>query len=199
MNQTDTTIHLENVVLRQTESGFKEPLSWEIKKGEQWAIVGPNGAGKTLLADILQRRYALKEGEIRWSGDKNFRIKSIAFKDIYSLADYRNSYYQQRWHSTETDDIPFVSDLLSGYLGAAHLDELLRLFDVSDLLTKKLIFLSSGELRKFLIIRTLLLKPSILILDNPFIGLDRASRLLLVEYAGKNNRSEEYTDYTAFI
>ena len=48
------------------------------------------------------------------------------------------------------------------------------------MLPKKLIFLSSGELRKFLIVRSLLNHPRILILDNPFIGLDAASRDVLV-------------------
>ena len=107
-------------------------------------------------------------------------IKSIAFKDIYSLADCRNSYYQQRWHSTETDEVPTVEDILKEYSGTTDLHQILSFFGIEDLLPKKLIFLSSGELRKFLIVRSLLNHPRILILDNPFIGLDAASRDVLV-------------------
>ena len=58
---------------------------------------------------------------------------------------------------------------------------MLSLFGIEGLLPKKLIFLSSGELRKFLIVRTLLKHPRVLILDNPFIGLDAPSRGVLVE------------------
>ena len=63
----------------------------------------------------------------------------------------------------------------------SNLKEILQVFGIEDLLPKKLIFLSSGELRKFLIVRTLLNRPKILVLDNPFIGLDAPSRDILVE------------------
>ncbi|MCD8177760.1 MAG: ATP-binding cassette domain-containing protein [Tannerellaceae bacterium] len=180
-------IGLDDVVPRMPELQFSFPVWWDIHEGEQWAIIGPNGSCKTVLADILQRRYALKEGEVIYPAGMTGSelIKSIAFKDIYSIADYRNSYYQQRWHSTETDEMPLVEELLGNHLGTPELDELLDLFHVRELLAKRIIFLSSGELRKFLVIRALLNRPRILILDNPFIGLDVASRALLVEMLEK--------------
>ena len=163
------------------------PVNWRIDEGQQWAVIGPNGAGKTLIADIMQRKFAFKEGEVVFSGDGKVSdfIKSIAFKDIYSLADCRNSYYQQRWHSTETEEMPIVEELLKEYAGSDNLAKILTLFGIEDLLPKRLIFLSSGELRKFLIVRTLLSRPRVLILDNPFIGLDAPSRDLLVEMLGQ--------------
>lgn len=176
-------VRLEGIVPRLPELRFAEPVSWTIREGEQWAVIGPNGAGKTVLTDILQRKYAFKEGKVVFASDGRISdlVKSIAFKDIYSLADCRNSYYQQRWHATEADYIPTVEETLKEYLGSANLAEILAVFGIEDLLPKKLIYLSSGELRKFLIVRTLLSRPQILILDNPFIGLDAPSRDLLVE------------------
>lgn len=180
-------IRLKDIVLRLPELQFAEPIDWTICEGEQWAVVGPNGAGKTLLAGVLQKKYAFRSGEHIFMSGKPVSevVKSIAFKDIYSLADCRNSYYQQRWHSTETEDMPTVSEVLSEYKDTENLNELLSLFGISDLLLKKLIFLSSGELRKFLVVRTLLSRPEILILDNPFIGLDAPSRDLLVDMLEK--------------
>lgn len=180
-------IRLKDIVLRLPELQFAEPIDWIICEGEQWAVVGPNGAGKTLLAGVLQKKYAFRSGEHIFVSGKPVSevVKSIAFKDIYSLADCRNSYYQQRWHSTETEDMPTVSEVLSEYKDTENLNELLSLFGISDLLPKKLIFLSSGELRKFLVVRTLLSRPEILILDNPFIGLDAPSRDLLVDMLEK--------------
>ncbi|MCD7976497.1 MAG: ATP-binding cassette domain-containing protein [Tannerellaceae bacterium] len=183
MQDKTPLIRIINAVPRLPELQFSSPLNWTIEEGRQWAVVGPNGSGKTVLTDILQRRYALKEGEVqvRENGKISEYVKNIAFKDIYSLADYRNSYYQQRWHATETDEVPTVEELLEEHAGSENLKELLSLFGVEELLPKRLIFLSSGELRKFLIIRTLLTSPRILILDNPFIGLDAGSRDLLVD------------------
>ena len=178
-----TIVKIDHAVPRLSQLSFVEPVDWTIREGEQWAVIGPNGAGKTLLADMMQRKFALKEGEVVWNceGGVGCPIKSIAFKDIYSLADCRNTYYQQRWHSTETDDVPVVEDLLKEYSGKEDMHQMLSFFGIADLLPKKLIFLSSGELRKFLIVRTLLSHPRILVLDNPFIGLDASSRGVLVD------------------
>ena len=77
--------------------------------------------------------------------------------------------------------MPTVKELLAGDEDSPDYQELLTRFGGKSSLTKKIIYLSSGELRKFLILRTLLKHPRILILDNPFIGLDSASRKLLVD------------------
>lgn len=183
MENKKTVISIGGVVPRLPELRFAAPLNWEVHAGEQWTIVGPNGSGKTLIADIVQNKYALKEGTVTLGYEGNTRdlVKSIAFKDIYSLADCRNTYYQQRWHATETEEVPTVETLLAAYAGTAKLEKALAVFGIKELLPKKLLFLSSGELRKFLIIRTLLSEPKILILDNPFIGLDAPSRELLTD------------------
>ena len=191
--ERNMVVEIKQVVTRLPELRFVGPVSWRIDEGQQWAVVGPNGAGKTLLADIMQRKFAFKEGEVALPGDGKVSeyIKSIAFKDIYSLADCRNSYYQQRWHATESDEVPTVRELLGEYAGSDHLADTLERFGIADLLPKKLIYLSSGELRKFLIVRVLLGRPRVLILDNPFIGLDAPSRDLLVDTLGRMARLED--------
>ena len=178
MENRKIMVNIQNVVTRLPELRFEEPLNWIIEEGQQWAVIGPNGAGKTLIADVMQRKFALKEGEVTfgYEGNVSNLVKSIAFKDIYSLADCRNSYYQQRWHSTETDEVPTIEDILKEDAGSEDYHKVLSLFGIEELLPKKLIFLSSGELRKFLIVRTLLKRPRVLILDNPFIGLDAKTR-----------------------
>ncbi len=183
MENRKVIVNIQNVETRLPELRFATPLNWVIEEGQQWAVIGPNGAGKTLIADVMQRKFAFKEGEVSFGceGKVSDLVKSIAFKDIYSLADCRNSYYQQRWHSTETDDVPTVEEILKEDAGQEELHQVLALFGIEELLPKRLIFLSSGELRKFLIVRTLLKHPRILILDNPFIGLDAPSRGVLID------------------
>lgn len=184
MGHNDIIISIQNAVTRLENTRFQDPINWTIRKREHWAIIGRNGAGKTLLTDILREKYALKEGKIIFfeTGKISERIKSIAFKDIYSLVDCKNTYYQQRWHATETDDIPTVLEaLLQNSDDISIIQTLFDKFGIGDLLNKKVIFLSSGELRKFLIVKVLLSNPRILILDNPFIGLDASSRGLLNE------------------
>ena len=172
-------IEIDRAVPRFKEFQFTEPVSWKINEGENWAVIGPNGAGKTLLTDILQGKIVLKEGRVHVAfGEETgtYRlIKSMAFRDIYSLADCRNMYYQQRWNSSDAEEAPLAGSLLQEF-SPGKIAGYTKLFHIDELLQKRIISLSSGELRKFLITRTLLAEPKVLILDNPFIGLDTASR-----------------------
>lgn len=179
-------VHISEAVTRFSELQFKKPIDWKIKNGEHWAIIGANGSGKSLLVDILLGKYALKSGEIVYINDNgehtsvSSMVKSVAFKDIYTIIDTRESYYQQRWNKGDEHDVPLVSDLIST-TDTVWLQSLVDWFGIQELMTKELNLLSSGELRKFLIVRSLLSKPRILIIDNPFIGLDKGSRNALNE------------------
>ena len=99
----------------------------------------------------------------------------MAFRDIYSLMDCKNMYYQQRWNATDVEEAPVVASLLNEF-PEEQVVRYTSLFEIEHLLQKRILSLSSGELRKFLITRILMTEPHILILDNPFIGLDVASR-----------------------
>ena len=86
MENRKIVVNIQDVVTRLPELRFEEPLNWIIEEGQQWAVIGPNGAGKTLIADVMQRKFALKEGEVTfgYEGNVGNLVKSIAFKDIYS-------------------------------------------------------------------------------------------------------------------
>lgn len=183
MNNT-LIIGIKGAVPRLKDIAFQEPVNWNINRGEHWAVIGPNGSGKTLLIDFITGKYALKSGEIvcKDCEGNNLRVsdivKSVAFRDIYSLTDIQNSYYQQRWNAGDEHEVPKVSDLLTTQ-DTEWVTFLINTFSIQDLIDKPINLLSSGELRKFLIIRTLLKRPKVLILDNPFIGLDSKSREIL--------------------
>lgn len=180
MEDNKIIIEIKDAIPRQEQFRFKSPISWQIKESQHWAVIGSNGSGKTLLTDILQKKYSLKSGEvvIPDNAPVSSIIKSVAFKDIYSIIDTQNSYYQQRWNKGDEQDIPLVKELITN-TDRKWLNELVVWFGIEELLDKEVNMLSSGELRKFLIIRSLLSKPRILILDNPFIGLDKTSRQTL--------------------
>ena len=191
--KSKTIIEIKGGIPRLEHLQFKKPVNWKINKDEHWAIIGPNGSGKTLFTDTLLGKYALKEGEItcKDAEGNNLQIssviKSVAFRDIYSIIDTQNSYYQQRWNKGDEQDVPLVKELVAK-ADKEWLDTLVEWFAISELMEKEVNMLSSGELRKFLIVRSLLSKPRVLILDNPFIGLDANSRIilndLLVKLAG---------------
>ena len=109
------------------------------------------------------------------NGIDRTHLKYIAFRDSYGDAD-GNYYYQQRWNTHDLDETPVVRDLLPKATNPELKKTLYDLFDIETMLDKHIILLSSGELRKFQLTKTLLSNPRVLIMDNPFIGLDAKTR-----------------------
>ena len=169
-----------------------KPFDICLQDGQQIAIVGDNAAGKTALVNIIMGRSRLPGNPVRYdfspssSNMVSDNIRYIEFQDAYGSAG-TNYYHQLRWNSIEIDEeTPTAGELLDNAGGETALrDELFTLFDLYPVLDKYIITLSSGELRKFQIARALLAKPRVLILDNPFIGLDASTRDSLSELLGK--------------
>jgi len=184
-------LSLSNVIPRMVDNPFVVPIDWELQTGEVWSITGDNGSGKSLLAEIITGKHGLQQGKIDYLfltalqhqfPDHLFhpweKIRLVSFNAAYSLVDFRTLYYQQRFHQTETDDSPFVRDLVS----LRDLDATITFaLQINTLLDKRLIQLSSGELRKLLIAKAMMDNPAMMIFDNPFIGLDTKSYTQLDE------------------
>ena len=145
-----------------------------LKSHRAIALVGPNASGKTRLAEQLRRQLA------------SDRVRYIAFCDSYGPVTDRSYYLQQRWNQHDIEaEMPLTgqllerSFLLTGPDNPQRRDMQQRLYQqlgMDTLLDSYIISLSSGELRKFQLVKTLMAEPEILILDNPFIGLDAPMR-----------------------
>ena len=181
---TQHTIRVVGGIARNPLVRLTRPINLDILSNEHIAIVGPNGAGKTLLVDMLIGKYPLAEGSITYDFSPSAsttiyeNIKYMAFRDTYGSAD-ANYYYQQRWNAHDQDDTPLVRDMLGEVKDDVLKQQLFDMFHIAPMLDKKIILLSSGELRKFQLTKSLLSAPRILIMDNPFIGLDVSARNLL--------------------
>ncbi len=138
------------------------------------AIAGRNGSGKTLYIDQLRKQLV---------SDK---VRYIAFTDSYGVNVDGQYYLQLRWNQHDIDhETPTVGELLQNAYLLTGEDTAVRrelqkhlydLFCMEPLLDKYIITLSSGELRKFQLTKTLFANPKLLIMDNPFIGLDAETR-----------------------
>lgn len=190
------TIHIAGGVVRNPLVRLTEPVTLDFLAGEHIAIVGPNGAGKSLLVDMLTEKYPLRDGELTYDFSPSLtktaydNIKYIAFRDTYGSAD-ANYYYQQRWNAHDQEDAPLVREVLGEVKDDVLRRQLFELFSIEPMLDKKIILLSSGELRKFQLTKALLTVPRILIMDNPFIGLDAPTRELLFNLLDRLTRLGE--------
>ncbi len=179
-------ISLVDGVSRNPLVRLKELINFVLADDEHLAIVGPNGSGKSILIDTLLGKYPLVRGKLQYDFSPSVsntvydNVKYITFRDSYGVAD-AGYYYQQRWNSQDQESVPETYELLGEIKDEKLSDELFDLFQIKSLLEKKIVLLSSGELRKFQLIKALLSNPRVLIIDNPFIGLDIAARKILYD------------------
>jgi len=175
---------------------LNKTLNFHFDFDEHIAIIGPNGAGKSILVDVLLGKYPLKKGTIKYDFTPSAstaiyeNIQYLEFRDGYGMAD-SSYYYQQRWNSWDCDAYPTVEGFLGDQINHLHNQAVINLFQLKALFSKKMLFLSSGELRKVQLAKALLKNPRILILDNLLIGLDVKTRVVLLELL---NRLSETSD-----
>lgn len=182
-------IEIVDGVTRHPAYRMDKPIDFVLNEGEQLAIVGPNGSGKTMLVNTIIGRYPLMMNEVHYDfGEESMRmvcenIHYIAFRDSYGDYD-PNYYYQQRWHSQDVELSPTVREQFELGVSAENMalrESLFRDFSIDALMDKLLVMLSSGELRRLQIVKALMTSPRVLIMDNPFIGLDAEMRHQLNE------------------
>ena len=197
-------IRIRNGVTRHPAWRMAEPIDMEILEGEQVAIVGDNAAGKSRLVEVLTGHYPLLMNEVEYDFSPSpmrlvsENLKYISFRDSYGDID-GNYCYQLRWNQHEiSEDTPTVGALLEEAFEHAEQsmgqgldpeqrrlssqrrktlrEKLYGMFHLETLLEKYIVTLSSGELRKFQLTKALVGGPRMLIIDNPFIGLDAQTR-----------------------
>jgi molybdate transport system ATP-binding protein len=193
-------ITVENITVRLRDRLILENSSWEIKADEHWAILGPNGSGKSTLVRSLWGGAPLRSGRILFhfsdqQADVSFspqrnEIGYVSFETHQRLMEHEELQEDLREYAGRRDEVTTAQKvILSGILAnqdSPVADEQ-KVFEVADLLgirhllQRGITFLSTGEIRKTLIARALIKSPRLLILDEPFDGLDDRSRASLAE------------------
>jgi len=147
-------------------------ISFEIAAEDCLAVLGPMGSGKTTLAKALSGRL-FRKGDVWFKGTFVLYVEQQHhFKNRSNISEF---YLQQRFNSSDSEDSYTVREEL------ADLDvaEWLSVFGIESLLDKPLLQLSNGENKRLQIVKSLGQKPDWLLLDNPYLGLDVAGRMIL--------------------
>jgi molybdate transport system ATP-binding protein len=185
-------------IVRAGSAAALRGLSWTVREGETWAIVGPVGSGKTTLAEALLGRHRIATGTVAWPLLERLRargrpvtrpadvVQLVSFKEESYRFSYKRHYYQQRFNFIEPQDDLTLDQFLRS--GVPATEDAIRTvagrLGVEDLLPLSLIKLSNGQMRRARIARALLARPELLILDDPFLGLDAAGRRDVADLLG---------------
>ncbi|MBI2729957.1 MAG: ATP-binding cassette domain-containing protein [Sphingobacteriales bacterium] len=175
----DIVVDIKKISVKRGDHSILNNISLPIRQGEQWAIMGGSGSGKTTLAHALT-------GEIFYTGEIKMNIPVSSnhspiilveqqhhFKTLSNTSDF---YYQQRYNSFDAEDSITVGQALHSL---HEKDKWVALLHLTPLLSKPLIQLSNGENKRLQLAKALSRHPQLLILDNPFIGLDVEGRQTL--------------------
>ncbi len=203
-------ITVDGLSLHYFGEGSAPPIHWQILDDQHWAVVGPNGAGKSTLVRAVGGRVAAAGGRVVYHFATNGTAPGVRPEDRIAYVDFQgqqafvgreSAYHQSRWNSLSRDETPTVAEYLAaGQAGrispfqvldggngrpAANAfvarQQVVGLLGIEALLERRLAQVSSGERRKVLIARALLQNPRLLILDNPFAGLDQRFQARLRE------------------
>ena len=183
MTQSEPLISADHITVQRNGHPILDNLSLQVRPGECWAIVGPTGSGKTTLLQILAGQLPVSGGQVVRSQPVAF----VSFREESRQFSYSSHFYQQRYQATMSDEgsrgqpAPTLRDFLQ-LPDATHAEPLLIRLGLLPLLDRTLLKLSNGQTRKARIGKALLRQPAVLLLDNPFVGLDTVFRQELTQW-----------------
>lgn len=174
------TIEASNLSFRYGDKPVLREVSFALTSGRFHALLGPNGAGKSTLFGLLTRLLALQQGDIRLGGQSLKKQPAEAMRQIgvvfqqnaldLDLTVRQNLQYHAALHG------------LSRKEARARGDRELERFNLLERAKDAVRQLNGGHRRRVEIARALLHEPSLLLLDEPTVGLDVASRKALNEH-----------------
>jgi len=200
------TITLKNLSVNFDDYFFLNSINWQLNDQQHWVITGPNGAGKSALAACLLGAGDIDTGAIDGLPEN---IAVVSFEAQAKLIDA-----ERRKDDADILDVisegTTVQEILDD--GCTDFEEQRRLIDAfkfSALTDRSFRKLSTGETRKLIIIKALTSNADLLILDEPFEGLDLYSddllKQLLKEKASSTpmllvlNRFDEFPEFVTHI
>ncbi|WP_442588669.1 ATP-binding cassette domain-containing protein [Pedobacter sp. AW31-3R] len=182
---SNPVVHITHLNLQYHHKPVLQDLNWIINRHENWLLRGISGSGKTSLAKAIAGQVKV-QGSIGISFDPHSTRPAVAHyvANWYQFTDLEgqsNFYYQQRYNKQATETTATVKAELEGYakkhqLQFSDAQKLVEALGFSALINSTLIQLSSGEHKKLQLVKALWFRPQLLILDQPYNGLDKLSR-----------------------
>ncbi|MDR2224885.1 MAG: molybdate ABC transporter ATP-binding protein ModF [Providencia sp.] len=175
-----SSITIQHSSFKLSETQTLDIQQLNINKGESWAFIGSNGSGKSSLARVLSNELKPLSGVVKNTFNSPVRL---SFEQLQKII---NEEWQRNNTDLLSDDEEDTGYTAAEIIQLNHKDneyclELATRFGIRDLLSRRFKYLSTGETRKVLLCQTLMGNPDLLILDEPFDGLDVYSRSNLSE------------------
>ncbi len=182
----NTFINIHKCAVSDGRKNFIENLEWVYKDGENWLITGSNGGGKSAMASALSGNLEIvpdnfAEGSFYTNIFKNSTV-SVSFEKAAALIEEEMANDESEFVEGGVDIGRTAGAFIASALPPAEKDcnlaehPAVKLLGIGHILNRGLKYLSTGEIRRTLLAQALAAKSDLLILDEPFEGLDVQSR-----------------------
>jgi heme ABC exporter ATP-binding subunit CcmA len=175
---TEPLIHVVGLSKAFGPSLVLDDVTLDVQAGEAVALLGANGSGKTTLLKILATLLGASRGMAMVAGFECGR-DPVEVRRRIGLVSHGSYVYEDL---TPLENLRFWSTLASSTAGEPALRAALTAVDLDAVADERVRTLSAGMKRRLSLARVVLARPPVLLLDEPFTGLDQRGTKWLVEY-----------------
>ena len=190
-------IKIKNVTKKYGDKKAVDNVSFEVHDGDIFAFIGHNGAGKTTLIKSIVGIHDFDEGDILIDGI-SIKENPIECKKIMAFVPDNPETYE---HMKAIDYINFICDMydVDVITRKKNIKKYAELFDMQDKLNDTIDSYSHGMKQKIVLISALAHNPKILIMDEPFVGLDPKAVFDIKEVLNEMVKEKKIVFYSTHI
>ena len=190
-------IEIKNVTKKYGDKIALNNVSFTVGDGDIFAFIGHNGAGKTTLIKSMVGIHDFDSGDIIIDG-KSIKTDPVACKKIMAYVPDNPETYE---HMKAIDYINFICDMyeVSKETREKNIIKYAKIFEMEDKLNDTIDSYSHGMKQKIVLISALAHDPKILIMDEPFVGLDPKAVFDIKEILNKMVKEKKIVFYSTHI
>ena len=190
-------IEIKNVTKRYGDKLAVDNVSFKVNDGDIFAFIGHNGAGKTTLIKSIVGIHDFDDGDILING-MSIKDRPVECKKLMAYVPDNPETYE---HMRAIDYINFICDMYEVDINTRkdNIKKYARLFDMENKLNDTIDSYSHGMKQKIVLISALAHNPQILIMDEPFVGLDPKAVYDIKEVLNEMVKEKKIVFYSTHI
>ena len=190
-------IEIKHVTKKYGDKKAVDDISFNVNDGDIFAFIGHNGAGKTTLIKAMVGIHDFDEGDIIING-KSIKDNPVECKKIMAFVPDNPETYE---HMKAIDYINFICDMyeVDTKTRETNIKKYAKIFEMEDKLNDTIDSYSHGMKQKIVLISALAHDPKILIMDEPFVGLDPKAVFDIKEILNEMVKENKIVFYSTHI
>ncbi len=190
-------IEIKNVTKKYGDKIAVDDISFKVNDGDIFAFIGHNGAGKTTLIKSIVGIHDFDEGDILID-DMSIKKYPVECKKLMAYVPDNPETYE---HMRAIDYINFICDMydIDTITRTKNIKKYAKIFDMDDKLNDTIDSYSHGMKQKIVLISALAHNPKILIMDEPFVGLDPKAVFDIKEILNEMVKEKKIIFYSTHI